>query len=311
MSVEKFFTDVYNGALVIFLLTLITSLGMTFSVGQIVAPLKRVRVLLSLVVVNLALVPLVAIGIAHLLPLQSQTRVGLEVVVIAAGAPAALKACELAKRVDMAMAVSFAIVLIVLNIPVAPLWAKTLISGATVDPWSIIKDLVFLVLLPLVVGLVLRSRYPEHRDDWKTSLEKTSNIALYIALGVGVAVNWDALVSVVGSWVLLASALIIAASAIVGAVVGLPQREVVNTTMLISSMRFTPVGLLVIATVLHNQSAYLTPALVFCLVDTFIPFGIGVEIGHRVGSPATKAVPTARVAPAGAGSSQPGTFLTS
>jgi hypothetical protein len=66
-------------------------------------------------------------------------------------------------------------------------------------------------------------------------------------------------------------------------------------------MRFTPVGLLVIATVLHNQSAYLIPALIFCLIDTIIPFAIGVEIGHRAAPASQKAVPAARPAPAGGG----------
>ena len=72
MTAEKLFTDIYNAGLVVFLLTLITSLGMTFSVSQILAPLKRVRVLVGVIVVNLGLAPLIAIGVAHLLPLHSR-----------------------------------------------------------------------------------------------------------------------------------------------------------------------------------------------------------------------------------------------
>jgi BASS family bile acid:Na+ symporter len=308
VTVEKFFTDVYNAGLVVFLLTLITSLGMTFSVGQILAPLRRVRVLLCLVVVNLGLAPLVAIGIGHLLPLNSQTRSGVAIVTIAAGAPIAMKACQLAKRADLAMAVSSTIVLIVLTIPVAPLWAKAIISGAKVDPWGIVKDLLFLVLLPLVVGLVLRSRYPEHRDHWKAGLEKISNIALSAALVVGVAVNWHALISVVGSWVILASVLIIIAYAVLGAVAGMPERSVVVTASLISAFKFTPVGLVVIATVLHNESAYLTPALVFVLVDTIVPLALGVEIGHRkegASASLTASAPAVVPVPASASSAAP------
>jgi BASS family bile acid:Na+ symporter len=301
MTAQELFTDIYNGGLVVFLLTLITSLGMTFSLSQIAAPLKRVRVLLGVIVVNLGLAPLIALGIGHLLPLSSQTRDGLVIVTIAAGAPIAMKACQLAKQADVAMAVSFTIVLIVLTIPVAPLWAKAIITGAKVDPWGIIKDLVFLVLIPLIVGLVLRSRYPEHRDDWKSGLEKISNIALYVALVVGVAVNWKALISVVGSWVILASVLIIIAYAIVGAVVGLPERAVVNTTLLLTAFKFTPVGLVVISTVLHNASVYLTPALVFVLVDTIVPLAIGAEIGRRQAPAARGHEPRVRpVTPVGA-----------
>jgi BASS family bile acid:Na+ symporter len=293
VTAEKLFTGIYNGGLVVFLLTLIASLGMTFSVAQIVAPLRRVRVLLGVIVVNLGLAPLVAIGIGHLLPLHSQTREGLVIVTIAAGAPIAMKACQLAKRADIAMAVSFTIVLILLSIPVVSLWAQAIISGAKVDAWAIVKDLVFLVLVPLVVGLFLRSRYPEYRENWKDGLEKISNIALYLALVVGIAVNWNALISVIGSWVILASVLIIIAYAVLGAVVGLPEAPIAVTTSLMTAFKFTPVGLVVIATVLHNQSAYLTPALVFVLVDTILPLALGVEIGHRVQQA------SAREAPAG------------
>jgi hypothetical protein len=63
----------------------------------------------------------------------------------------------------------------------------------------------------------------------------------------------------------------------------------------------------VIATVLKNQSAYLAPALIFCLLDTFIPFGAGAEIGRYMGRSMPKAAettarpkPTEHV-PAGAG----------
>lgn len=304
MTAQQLFTAVYNGGLVVFLLTLIASLGMTFSVAQIVAPLRRVRVLIGVVVVNLGLAPLIAIGIAHLIPLHSQARTGIAIVTIAAGAPIAMKACQLAKRADVAMAVSFTIVLIVLTIPVAPLWAKALISGAKVDVWAIVEDLVFLVLIPLVVGLILRSRYPEHRDNWKEGLERISNIALYAALVVGIAVNWNALISVIGSWVILASVLIIIVYAILGALVGLPDRTIAAMTCLLMAFKFTPVGLVVIASVLHNQSAYLTPALIFVLVDTIVPLALGVEIGHRQKHGQTGTEPVAAPVAVGADSSK-------
>jgi predicted Na+-dependent transporter len=293
VTVEKLFNAIFNGALVVMLLTLICSLGMTFGVKQIVAPLRRFWVLLGVVLVNMALGPLLAIAVCHLLPLDSQSRTGLEIVTIAAGAPAGLKACQLAKRADMAMAVSFVIVLNLLNIVAAPLWAKAIVSGATVNPWSIVKDLVFLVLVPLVVGLVLRSRYPEHRGHWKAALEQISNIALYIAIIIGIAVNWHAIVSIVGSWVILASVLVILAYLVAGVAVGLPQRATAMTTSLISSMRFTPIGLVVISTVLHNQSGYLVPALMFALVDTIIPFAVGAEMGRAAKLPAGKPQPSA------------------
>ena len=283
MSAEKLFNDLFGASLVTMLITLVASLGMTFSVHQILAPVRRVWLLLATIAVNLALAPLIAIGVCHVLPLSKEAAIGVELVTIAAIGPAALKACELAKRADMPMAVSYTIVLGVLNIIVAPLWAKVMVKGATVSVLHILGNLVLIVLLPLVVGAVLRARYIDHAPGWKAGLEKISNIALYIAIAAGLAVNWKTVVSTLGSWVIVASVVIILVYIAVGWLAGMwHDTQAAITISMLSSLRFTPVGLFVIATVLKNQSAYLAPALIFCLLDTFIPFGAGAEIGRWV-----------------------------
>jgi BASS family bile acid:Na+ symporter len=283
MTTQEVLTKIFEVGLVAMLLTLIASLGMTFTVKQILAPLTALWLLIATIVVNTLLGPLVAIGVCELLPLADQARTGLEIVTIAAAAPAALKACQLAKRADMAMAVSFLIVLGVLNVLAAPLWAEAIVTGANVNVASIIGDLALLVLAPLAIGLVLRARYAEHADHWRGGLEKASNIALYISLTAGVAANWEDLVSVLGSWVIVASIVIIVVYVGLGWLVGLlGDLEGRITVSTMTSMRFSPVGLIVIATVLNNQSAYLVPALIFALVDTIIPFGFGAEIGRHL-----------------------------
>ena len=55
------------------------------------------------------------------------------------------------------------------------------------------------------------------------------------------------------------------------------------TISMVAGMRFTPVGLIVIATVLGNEGAYLIPALIFSLVCTVIPIVAGLDIGRAAG----------------------------
>jgi bile acid:Na+ symporter, BASS family len=300
MSAQHLFNAIFNAALVVMLLTLVASLGMTFSVKQILEPLRRVWLLAGTLVVNLVLAPLVAIGVCHLFPLTSQARVGVAIVAVGAAGPVGLKSCELAKRADLAMAVSFTIVLQLVNIVAVPLWAKAIVTGATVNPWSILTDLLILVLAPLVVGLILRSRYPEHRDGWKAGLDKTSNIALYVLIAFGLAANWKAVVTSLGSWVILAAVVIVLVYVVLGWAVAFRNQQAAITISMISAMRFTPIGLVVISTVLHNQGAYLTPALLFALVDTFVPLAAGAEIGRFVSRARPKPAPGDRATAAGA-----------
>jgi predicted Na+-dependent transporter len=280
VTTQELFNALFNAGLVVMLITLISSLGMSFGLSQLIAPLRRIWILLGAIIVNIVLGPLIAIGVCHLLPMSDEARVGIAIVTIAAAGPAGLKACQLAKRTDMAMAVSFVTVLLLIDMVTAPLWAEAIISGATVEPASIFVDLLVLVLIPLIVGMVLRSRHPEHASGWKVGLEKASNIALYIAMAAGIAVNWENIVSSVGSWVTVASTVIILIYVVLGWAVGIGDRQTAITVSMVSSMRFTPIGLVVIATVLNGQGEYMTPALIFALVDTVIPFLLAAEIGR-------------------------------
>ena len=284
MTAHDLFNAIFNASLAVMILALVTGLGLSLTLHQILAPLRRVWVLVATVIANSVLAPLVGIGVCHALPLSTESRVGVELAVMAAAGPVGMKAAQLTKRADMAMAVSFTIVLQVLNIVAAPLWAKQIVTGATVDPWTIVKDLLLLVLAPLVIGQVLRARYSEHTEGWQAGLEKISNIALLVAIAVGLAVNWNLLVHSIGSWVLVASAIIAVVCMVLGWLAGrVGDLESAITISMISGMRFTPIGLIVIATVLHNDGAYLIPALIFSLVCTVIPIVAGLEIGRATG----------------------------
>jgi BASS family bile acid:Na+ symporter len=198
-------------------------------------------------------------------------------------------------------------VLQVVNIVAAPLWAEQIVSGATVDPWTIVKELLLLDLAPLVVGQVLRARHGEHAEGWQGGLEKISNIALLVAIVVGLAVNWNLFTSAIGSWVIVASVVIVVVCMALGWLAGrVGDSQAAITISMVAGMRFTPVGLIVIATVLHNEGAYLIPALIFSLVCTVIPIAAGLEIGRATGrvgkkqtaeaSPAARAVTPSEVA---------------
>jgi BASS family bile acid:Na+ symporter len=305
MTAQHLFNAIFNASLAVMILTLVTGLGLSLTLHQILAPLRRVRVLVATVVANSVLAPLVAIGVCHALPLSTESRVGVELAVMAAAGPVGMKAAQLTKRADMAMAVSFTIVLQVLNIVAAPLWARQIVTGATVDPWTIVEDLLLLVLAPLVIGQVLRARHAEHAEGWQAGLEKISNMALLVAIVVGLAVNWKLFTSALGSWVIVASAVITIVCMVLGWLAGrVGDSQSAITLSMVAGMRFTPVGLIVIATVLHNDGAYLIPALIFSLVCTVIPIVAGLELGRAAGKVAKER--TAEAAPAAAAATPSG-----
>jgi BASS family bile acid:Na+ symporter len=300
MTAQQLFNAIFNAGIFIMVSTLVASLGMGFTVSQVVAPLRRVEVVVVAVVINSLVVPAVAWGIAELFPISTAQVIGIVLCCIAAAGPAGLKGAELAKRADMALAVSLVIVLMLVNLVAAPIWAKAVVTGATVSAATIIKDLLLLVLVPLAVGLFCRARYAEHAPSWKSALEKISNVALYVAIVIGIAINWTEFVSLIGSWTIAASAVMIVVFVALGFLIGVREQSTRLTGAMVTGMRFQPLGFVIIATQLNNNGAYLTPALVFALVDTIIVFVIGAELGRL------SHAKTAGVAPEAAPATQPG-----
>jgi predicted Na+-dependent transporter len=122
------------------------------------------------------------------------------------------------------------VVLQLTNLVAVPLWAGAVVSGASISASSILGDLLLLlVLAPLAIGLLIRARYADHAKNWPTELAKISNLALAIALVAGISVNWHAIVSLFGSWVLLASVLTAMVGVGLGALVGRSDAETRTT----------------------------------------------------------------------------------
>lgn len=298
MTAQQLFNDLFNASLVVMLIALVLSLGMSYTVAQIVAPLRRVWVILAAVVINCLLVPAVAWGVCILFPLNSAATTGIVLAIIAAGGPAGLMAAKLTRRADMALAISLTIVLQLANIVAAPLWAKAVVSGATVSPGVIIKDMCFLVLIPLAVGIVLRARYKDETASWKAECERISNIALVLLFAFGLAANWRLAVDQLGSWAIIVSIILTLVPAALGALIGLKDVPTALTGAMVTGMRFVPIGLIVISTQLHNNPAYLAPALIYGLVYTFVMLGLGAELGHIAGAQKQAATDVTTPAPA-------------
>jgi BASS family bile acid:Na+ symporter len=205
VSAQQLLTALFNAGVVISVGATVLSLGMTYTVGQLVAPLRRVGLVVAMVVLNAVLIPAIAWGVAKGLPIKAASVDGLVLATLGAGSVAGIKAAQLAKKADLTLAVSVVVVLQLVNIVSVPIWAGQVVSGASLSAWEILKSLLLLVLIPLAVGLIVKARYPEHATEWTVGLVKIANLALVIAIAAGVAVNWQAIVDLFGSWVLAAS----------------------------------------------------------------------------------------------------------
>jgi predicted Na+-dependent transporter len=291
MSADQLLTALFNAGVVVSVGATVLSLGMTFTVGQLLAPLRRVGLVVAMVVLNVVVIPAIAWSVAKGLPIKEAYVDGLVLATLGAGSAAGIKAAQLAKNADLPLAVSIVVVLQLVNIVSVPLWAGQVVSGASLSAWDILRSLLLLVLIPLIVGLIVKARYPDHAAEWTGGLVRIANLALVVAVAAGISVNWQTIVDLFGSWVLVASVLIIVIALALGLLLGGRNAQTRTSTGLVSGLRFGSLGLIIIGTQLGGNPDYLGPALVFALLDLLLPMVLAIEIGRgtRVGTSAATA----------------------
>lgn len=276
------FDVVFNVGLALAIVLTVVSLGLALSPAEVIAPLSRPVLPIAMVVLNCLVIPGLAWVIARAGGLDRPAMTGVTLAAAGAAGAAGLKAVQLSRHADAALAVSLVVVLQLVNLVTVPLWAGAVVDGATLERAAILANLAMLILIPLAVGLVLRARLPQGAARWSAPMVAVSNVFLAIALLAGIIDNRSVLLDLLWSPTFLVCVLIVAVSALSGLALGLPRsRPVRIATCLITGVRFSALGLIIIGTQLEGAADVLGPALVFGLVNMVSMIVVAIVIGRR------------------------------
>ena len=205
-----------------FVLSSMLAMGLNLTVGQIITPLRNVRLVTLSLLVNFVLMPLAAIGLATLLRLDEPLGVGLLLLGSAAGAPFLPKLAQIA-RGNLAFAVGMMVLLMVITVGYLPLVLPLLLPGVSVNPAKIARSLFLLMLLPLAGALVVRARFAEVAARTKPVLDRLSNLSLILLVLLITVANVNNVLEVFGTRGILAGLLFIAIGFVIGWFLGGPD----------------------------------------------------------------------------------------
>jgi predicted Na+-dependent transporter len=194
--------------MLVFIVAGMAAMGLGLTVGQIVEPLRDLRMSLGLLAVNFVVVPAVAIGMARVLPMEPAAATAIILIGCAAGAPFLPKLAQLAKG-DPGLAVGAMVLLMVVTIGYAPIVIPLAVEGATVDPWGIAQSLVVLMLVPLAIGLLIRARYAGRAEAWVGRTGRASSTGLLLGIGGALLLTWRDILGALGSGIFLAVAVVL------------------------------------------------------------------------------------------------------
>ena len=212
-------TNITRLAVLVFLLSSMSGIGLGLTLQQIVVPLRNVKLVVFALIANFLIAPLLAVGIARLLRLDEPFALGLLLLGLAAGAPFMPKIVGIAKG-DLALSVGLMVLLMVGTTIFLPVALPLLVKGVQVNPWKIAQFLVLLLLLPLIVGLIVKARAASIAARLRPILERVSTIALLVMIVLLIALNFQAVLRIFGTGAIAAALLFAVLSALAGWLLG-------------------------------------------------------------------------------------------
>jgi predicted Na+-dependent transporter len=259
------------------------TLGMRLTVHELIAPLRRPRLVALALVANFVLGPVFAYLSAQLvslvIPLEHGYVIGLMIIGSAAGSPMLPKWVKLAKG-DLGFGVALMVLLMGVTIFYLPLVLPRLISGVAVEAWGVAEPLIMMILVPFIAGLLVKGRYPGVAAKLEPPLDRFSNVCLIVVIVAVVALYRESLISAVGEGAIGACMLFLALSMAAGHLLGGPDVGTRRVLALGSGQRNIEAVLLVSSTSVDDPKVLII-AVIAALVVFIMLLGTAVVFRRR------------------------------
>jgi predicted Na+-dependent transporter len=265
-------------SVLVFVIGSMVSMGLTLTLPQITAPLKNARLVILALVANFILVPALAYGITLLFSLDEPIEIGLILLSTAAGAPFLPKLAGAAKG-NLAFSVGLMVLLMVVTIIYLPLVLPLLLGDVEVNPWDIAQSLIVMMLIPLAIGLFIRARYEDTAAKIQPTFGMASNISLLTLMVLGLVLNFDSMIDLVGSLGILAGIVFIVIALAVGYLLGGSDSGIKSVMGLGTAQRNVSAALVVAAQ--NFDADVITYLMVIALISLVILMPLAGELGKR------------------------------
>ena len=214
MAILQWFSEL---SMLAFVISSMLAMGISQPLQDVIAPLRNPTVVLTALLVNFVLAPLLAIGLTRVIPLEPAHATGLLLLGGAAGAPFLPKLAELSGG-HLAHSVALMVLLMIGSIVFVPLAMPLIVTGLKADAWDIARPLLLLLLLPLAAGFAL-SRSAGAPLLLKLA-RRISNLSFVLLVGLLVGLNLETLAGTLSTFAIPAAAIYVLGMAAIGHLLG-------------------------------------------------------------------------------------------
>jgi len=191
MTLNDFLSSIVGISSLLFVVTSMLALSFKLSVQQMTQPLKDIRLVILALVANFVLVPLLALAIIKIFPLDQTLQIGVILLGAAAGSPFIPKLVQGAKG-NIPASVGLMFLIMVVSIFYIPIFLPLLLPGVEINPWDIAKSLIVTMLIPLIIGILIKLHSPDVADHWEPVMTKISSVSILIVWGGRVTLHSQA-----------------------------------------------------------------------------------------------------------------------
>jgi bile acid:Na+ symporter, BASS family len=191
---------------IIFMVGNLLELGLRIDLKKAMAGLRDVRFVTLSVLWAFVLCPALAYGLGVVLPLTEPYAMGLLLLGLAPCAPLLPGMVDKA-RGDVNYAASFMLLASAGTVVYMPIAVPLLVKGVSVSAWTVAKPMLFLVLIPLLVGLAFQVRRSSTASLIQPYVKKITSVDTLLMLLLVVVIYAKGFVGAIGTWAILAQVL--------------------------------------------------------------------------------------------------------
>ncbi len=252
----------------LFLVAAMFSLGLDLTVREIVGSLRDRGLVTKSLLVNLVLVPLLAVALTSLIPMHEGLRIGIVVYAIAAGTEGGPKFVQMIGG-NTAFAFGLLVLLLFFTVAVVPLLLPLVVPHAEIDTGALVVKLLLVVALPICVGLLLNRFYPKRAARISPFAHHLAMFLLYGVIVLLIYVNFQEIVALQSS-ALLAGLLFFVLAFAAGYLAGGPDRRNRRALGIMTYARNGSISMLIAGDVFADNAQVLTMATIMTVSSVIL-----------------------------------------
>jgi bile acid:Na+ symporter, BASS family len=280
------------GAVLLFLVTLMFLVGLEASAREVGVTLTHYGLLARALVLNLVIVPILAVLVVTWVGLPPVIAVGVLLMAASPGVPFLPRVAAVAKG-NVAFGVGLMIVLQLASIVTTPITLNLILPAAAAVRVPVARVLVTLVLfqlLPLALGMIVQSRSEPLARRLAGPVKALSTLGLLGTIVLFIGPHLDVLAEVAGGGALLSMLLLVVLAWPLGLRLGGPDAGIRKTLAIGTSLR--NIGLcLLIATQDFPETGVAAAVGAYFLIQAIANFGYAKYLGRAVSGAAAAVGP--------------------